>query len=84
MLVEERLNVGEAEGGILGYGLRGIASWWMEVSSGKRIRRMKGLTEVETAPIFDYAQEQFDIEASLVLHFYQFVSSQDFIPRLCP
>ena len=45
---------------------------------------MKGLTEVETAPIFDYAQEQFDIEASLVLHFYQFVSSQDSIPQLCP
>lgn len=49
----------------------------MEVSSGKQIRRMKGLTEVETAAIFDYAQEQFNIEASLVLHFYQFVSSQD-------
>ena len=38
---------------------------------------MKGLTEVETTPVFDYAQEQFDIEASLVLHFCQFVSSRD-------
>ena len=44
---------------------------------GETNTKNEGLTEVETAPIFDYAQEQFDIETSLVLHFYQFVSSQN-------